>query len=111
MVVHGLLTNQDTWPPGNIQNLIVYGFWLNDPSIGGLGANTYVTVSRFLSIYYLPLNVPGDTYNGKYLTITDPPKDIPVTIPDAKVLIAETSPTLPTNDLAILKSKRSIDTR
>jgi len=50
----------------------VFGFWINDPAVGGLGNNTYVTVEQFLDSYYLPLNVGDETYNGKYLAITDP---------------------------------------
>jgi hypothetical protein len=70
MTIRGIHTDRNAWlPPGQ---LTVYGFWLNDPASGGLGSNTYVTTSRFLSTYYEPLNVPGDTYNGQYVALVDP---------------------------------------
>jgi len=69
-VIRGIHTDKNAWLPPS--QLTVYGFWLNDPKSGGLGTNTYVTSSRFVSTYFLPLNVPGDIYNGKYFAVTDP---------------------------------------
>jgi len=83
MVVRGIHTDRNTWLPPTQLN--VYGFWLNDPKTGGLGTNTYVTVSRFLSTYFLNLSVPGDVYNEKRLAITDPPENIPVDLSDVSI--------------------------
>jgi len=78
MVVRGIHTDKNAWLPP--EQLTVYGFWLNDPKAGGLGTNTYVTISRFLSTYFLNLSVPGDVYNGKRLAITDPYADFDQTL-------------------------------
>ena len=73
MVVRGIYTDKNSWPPGgHLPNITVYGFWLNDPKEGGLGGNTYVTIARFLSAYFLPITLAGDTYEGQYYAITDP---------------------------------------
>jgi hypothetical protein len=61
---------------------------VNDPSTGGLGGNTYVTAQRFLTNYFLRLNVPGDVYNNKFLVLTDPPRDIPVDTSGVHLTIA-----------------------
>jgi hypothetical protein len=72
--VRGIHTDQNCWPPDEItEPLNVYGFWINDPLLGGVGANTYVTVEKLTDDYYTELNVPGDWYNGKYTVVTDPP--------------------------------------
>jgi hypothetical protein len=101
MVVRGIYTDRNTWLPPD--QLTVYGFWLNDPKSGGLGGNTYVTTQRFLSTYFVPLNVPSDAYNGKYLAITDPPRDIPMNTANTKVTFSETTAGLTTQELNILK--------
>ena len=66
----------------------MYGLWLNDPKTGGLGANTYVTAQQFLSTYFAPITVVGDTYKNYYLALTDPPEDIPVELSDAPLIVA-----------------------
>ncbi|MFH1100992.1 MAG: hypothetical protein V1726_03025 [Methanobacteriota archaeon] len=84
MVIHGIHTNRSMWNtniPGD-HDLIngpvtIYGFWINDPSSGGLGENTYVTAEYFNQTYFQQLNVPGDYYNNEYVVITDPPQNIP----------------------------------
>ncbi|MCG3137540.1 MAG: hypothetical protein HJJLKODD_01386 [Phycisphaerae bacterium] len=73
MAVRGLLTNVPAYPLPT--DLTVYGFWVNDPVPGGLGENSFKTIGQFLSTYYLPLNQPGDPYNGKYLAVVEPPAD------------------------------------
>ncbi|MFH1100447.1 MAG: right-handed parallel beta-helix repeat-containing protein [Methanobacteriota archaeon] len=87
MTIRGIHTDRNAWLPPTQLN--VYGFWLNDPKAGGLGANTYVTTQRFLSTYFLNLTVPGDLYNGKRLAITDPSRDILVYTDQVTVTIAE----------------------
>jgi len=109
MVIRGIHTDRNAWLPP--EQLTVYGFWLNDPKSDGLGANTYVTTSRFLSTYYRPLNVPGDIYNGKYLAITDPPRDINIETKDTAVTFAETKAGLSTQELNILKAAGTQSTK
>jgi len=106
MSVRGIHTDQNCWPPGEIIDLNVYGFWLNDPASGGVGENTYVTVQRFLDTYFFQLDVPGDRYDGEFLAITDPPRNIDVKIPDTKVSFAETSAELNQQELDTLKQER-----
>ncbi|MCD4845716.1 MAG: cohesin domain-containing protein [Methanosarcinales archaeon] len=76
MAVRGIHTSEDAYPlPAD---LLVYGFWVNDPypaSLGGIGENSYKTIAEWNSAYYLPLDVPGDTYDGKYVGILEPPGD------------------------------------
>ncbi|MCX6666362.1 MAG: DUF2341 domain-containing protein [Euryarchaeota archaeon] len=57
-------------------NLTIYGFWVNDPypeSLGGMGENSYKTITQWNTQYYQPL-VSNDTYNGKYVAICEPPE-------------------------------------
>jgi len=76
MAVRGIHTSEDAYPlPAE---LLVYGLWVNDPypaSLGGIGENSYKTIAEWNTTYYLPLNVPGDTYDGKYVGILEPPGD------------------------------------
>jgi len=85
IVIRGIHTNRSMWDtsiPGDHDlingSVTMYGFWLNDPSLGGLRSNMYVTTQRFISNYFFPINVLGDPYINKYLVITDPPQDIHV---------------------------------
>ncbi|MFH1100578.1 MAG: hypothetical protein V1726_00880, partial [Methanobacteriota archaeon] len=69
--VRGVHTNHDAWYYTG--PLTIYGFWVNDPASGGIGSNTYVTVDKMISDYYLRLNALGNQYHNKFVTITDPP--------------------------------------
>jgi hypothetical protein len=51
MVIKGLHTNQPTWPPGDVEDLVVYGFWVNDPLPCGLGGEKYITVETWMNEY------------------------------------------------------------
>ncbi|MFH1100448.1 MAG: LamG-like jellyroll fold domain-containing protein [Methanobacteriota archaeon] len=86
-VIRGIHTDQNAWLPP--EQLNVYGFWLNDPKPNGVGSNTYVTVQRFLDVYYKPITILNDTYNGTYLAITDPPRDIASPVADTAVNFVE----------------------
>ena len=91
MTVRGIHTDRDGWLSyPEFPSITVYGFWLNDPKLGGLGGNTYVTAQRFQSTYFLPLNVPGDAYHTKYLTIIEPPEGITVQTGDTPVIFIDT---------------------
>jgi hypothetical protein len=108
MVVRGIHTNKTAWLPPTA--LTVYGFWLNDPKAGGLGNNTYVTVSRFLSTYFLNLSVPGDQYNGKRLAITDPPRDIPINTDDVAITFTIPKTQFTIDEAQIVAQKKGADT-
>jgi hypothetical protein len=104
-VVRGIHTNQNVWPPDHAQNLEVYGFWVNGFLPGGTGENTYVTAQRFLNAYFLPLNVPGDTYNGKFFAVIDPARDVPQSqLSTMKVTIAQSDSRLSIRALAFVHS-------
>jgi len=103
MSVRGIHTDKDTWPPNDVGEFIIYGFWLNDPAFGGVGDNIYVTIQRFLDTYFTALEVPGDRYDGMYLAITDPPRDIAVDIPEGEITIAETTRILSQRELFIVR--------
>jgi len=87
IAIRGIHTDKNAWLPPT--QLVVKGFWVNDPKNSGLGTNTYITASRFVSTYYLPLNVPGDAHNGKYLAVTDPARNQTITTDIVHVTIAE----------------------
>lgn len=76
MVVKGVASsarpnaNQDPWHTGNFT---VYGFWLNDPKVSGIGENSYKTAQELANTYYLPL-ISSDSWNGKFIAVAEPPK-------------------------------------
>jgi hypothetical protein len=74
MAVRGIHTSDDAYPlPPEMD---VYGFWINDPypaSLGGVGENSYKTVDELLATYYFPL-ATGDSYDGEYVAICEPPE-------------------------------------
>jgi hypothetical protein len=104
MTIRGIHTDRNAWLPPTQLN--VYGFWLNDPKSGGLGANTYVTTQRFLDSYLRTLNVPGDVFNGKYLAITDPSRNTNVNTDKTKITFASTLAQFTTNDINIIQSTK-----
>jgi len=106
MVVRGIHSDRNAWLPPT--ELTVYGFWLNSPvvPVGDYPSeNTYVTVSRFMSTYLHPLNIPGDFYHEKYLAITDPYQDSDNEDIDAiDICFTEKSPSLSSKELAVIQS-------
>jgi hypothetical protein len=76
MAVRGIHTDQNAYPlPPELQ---VYGFWVNDPypaSLGGIGENSYKTSDDFVADYYWALST-GDSYDGEYVAIVEPPEAI-----------------------------------
>jgi len=92
MTIRGIHTNANAWNYPEFPAVTVYGFWLNDPKVGGLGANTYVTSQQFLIAYFTPITVVGDTYKNNYVALTDPPENIPVNTKDEHIAIGEITP-------------------
>ena len=81
MAVRGVHASENAYPLP--PELDVFGFWINDPypaSLGGIGENSYKTVDELVVTYYLPLTT-GDSYDGEYVAICEPP----TTDPDAEV--------------------------
>ncbi|MEM4257695.1 MAG: LamG-like jellyroll fold domain-containing protein [Candidatus Thermoplasmatota archaeon] len=71
MAIRGIHTNQPTYPLPT--NLTIYGFWVNDPLPGGIGENSYKTITQWNTNYYQPLT-SNDIYNGKYVALCEPPE-------------------------------------
>jgi hypothetical protein len=83
MAIRGIHTNKDAYwnrfsifpgLGGSLSNLTVYGFWVNDPSVAGIGENTYKTANELLVNYFKPMDLPGTPYeDGRYVYIVEPP--------------------------------------
>ena len=71
MAIRGIHTDKEAYPLQD--DLVVYGFWINDPLPGGIGENSYKTLTQWLDTYYDPLT-SNDQYNNKYVTILEPPE-------------------------------------
>jgi hypothetical protein len=63
MTVRGFVTDVD--PNPTPPTLIVYGLWLNDPKVDGLGYNVYMTADTFKSNY--------QQVDGSYRYVAEPP--------------------------------------
>jgi hypothetical protein len=79
--------------PYNTPDFAVYGFWIKDPLVTGIGQNTYKTADECQTTYFQPL-VTSDSYNGLFLQIAEPPAapsdasvEVQVPIPDIGNLI------------------------
>ena len=90
MTIRGIHTTADAWNYPEFPAVTVYGFWLNDPKTDGLGANTYVTSQQFLTTYFRPIGITGDTYRNKYVALTDPLEDITIDTEKTEVTLAIT---------------------
>ena len=75
VTVKGLATDTDPHPttPWAIPEFTVYGLWLKDPKDNGIGKDTYKTAYECQNTYFLPLASSGDSYNGKYAMVAEPP--------------------------------------
>jgi hypothetical protein len=76
IAVRGIHTDQPCWPPSDVSDLIVYGFWTNDPFFEGIGGTTYKVCDEFLATTWLPLNVAGDPHNENYVAVVEPLPDV-----------------------------------
>ena len=115
MAVRGIHTSEDAYPlPAD---LLVYGLWVNDPypaSLGGIGENSYKTIAEWNTTYYLPLDVPGDAYDGKYVGILEPPgdNDGEITIVPSEARFTESiTPALEENSIRIFYIRKTIRER
>lgn len=80
VAVKGCVTSENPCPephtnPWNTPNFTVYGFWMKDPQVSGIGQNTYKTAAECQSTYFLPL-ATGDAYNGLFLQVAEPPAEM-----------------------------------
>lgn len=77
VAVKGCVTSENPCPepradPWNTPDFTVYGFWIKDPRVSGIGQNTYKTAAECQSTYFLPL-ATGDAYDGLFLQVAEPP--------------------------------------
>jgi len=79
--------------PWYTPDFTVYGFWIKDPLVSGIGQDTYKTAAECSATYFKPITVSG-AYYGKLLQIAEPPPRIS----QAKVEIQK-----PKEDLANLE--------
>ena len=56
--------------PQALNDFTIFGFWMKDPTVGGLGQEAYI--SSDFGDYFMPLN-SNDQYNGKLVQIAEPP--------------------------------------
>jgi len=76
-VVNGFAASGNPAPnpktnPWFTPQVTIYGFWLTDPATNGIGQHVYVTADDANAIYFKPL-ATGDSYDGKYLQVAEPP--------------------------------------
>lgn len=75
ITIQGFATDIDPCPAGpwTIPDFTVYGFWAKDPYDELFGMDTYKTAADCEAIYFQPLNGSGDTYDGQYVLVAEPP--------------------------------------
>jgi len=72
--VRGFVSNKDPYRPMP-DDLEVYGLWLNDPKVNGLGYNVYLTADEFRNIY--------EPIDGYYRFVSEPPQGVDMAELDA----------------------------
>jgi len=80
VAVKGCATSVNPCPephtnPWNTPDFTVYGFWMKDPRVSGIGENTFKTAAECRVTYFLPL-VTGDAYKGLFLQVAEPPAEM-----------------------------------
>ena len=78
VAVKGFATNINPCPephtnPWSTPDFTVYGLWIKDPLVDGIGQDTYKTAAECQSTYFLPLST-GDIYHGKFVQVAEPPQ-------------------------------------
>ena len=58
--------------PWDMPDFTVYGFWIKDPLVSGIGQDTYKSAAECAATYFLPLST-SDSYNGKFVQVAEPP--------------------------------------
>jgi hypothetical protein len=80
VAVKGCATSANPCPepqtnPFNTPDFKVYGFWIKDPKINGIGQNTFKTAAECQATYFLPM-ATGDAYDGLFLQVAEPPSEM-----------------------------------
>ncbi len=105
-VVTGFKTSGNPAPdphsnPFNTPAFTVYGFWLHDPSIGGIGRDTYKTADECAQNYFFPVT-SSDRYNGLFVHVSEPPPVMSNEIAE----IARPKPHVENLDAVLLQEKQ-----
>ena len=79
VVVKGAATSNNPNPeplqnPWDTPDFTIYGLWIKDPLVSGIGENKYATADECRNTYFKPLNTP-DSYNGMYIQVAEPPAE------------------------------------
>ena len=120
VAIKGLAASNNPCPlpttnPFYTPDFALFGFWMSDPLITGIGQDTYKTAAECRSTYFLPLDAPGDAYNGRYVQVAEPPNKIstatikvmkPLTNNENLDFINANNPLLNTTTTAKLKAKK-----
>jgi hypothetical protein len=71
MAVRGIHTSVNPYENSEYE---IYGFWLNDPNPGGIGANIFTATNQFTEEYFLQMDVNvTDPCDNKWVSILEPP--------------------------------------
>jgi exo-beta-1,3-glucanase (GH17 family) len=76
IVVKGAASDKNpnaTQNPIQVGNFTVYGLWVNDPGVDGIGSNSYKTADEFSKTFLEQMKLP-DSYIGKYIAVLEPPE-------------------------------------
>jgi len=60
--------------PYNTPDFTIYGFWITDPQVIGIGENTYKTAAECELTYFMPL-ATDDKHDGMFLQVAEPPAE------------------------------------
>ncbi len=82
----------------------LFGFWMSDPLITGIGQDTYKTAAECRSTYFLPLDAAGDAYNGRYVQVAEPPNKI------SRALVKITKPQVNYENLDFITANNILET-
>jgi hypothetical protein len=88
VAVRGIHTDQNCWPPDGVEDLTVYGVWVNDPLPNGVGQNWYITADAFTTNYWKPISVPGVLRENNYVCVVEPPVDFDESVFDDDKVVA-----------------------
>jgi len=80
VAIKGCVTSEHPCPephtnPWNTPDFTVYGFWIKDPLVTGIGRDTYVTAAECEATYFQPL-ATSDDYDGLFLQVAEPPAEM-----------------------------------
>ncbi len=72
MIVNGFRSDVNPQDVGIHGSFTIYGFYVKDPNVNGIGQDIYIQSSVFGEDYFKPV-VSSDIWSGKYVTVDEPP--------------------------------------